>query len=176
MTLPTLVVIVGPIASGKSTVAAALGRRFREAGRAVALLDLDDHVETIGGFVDLPPARFEQAQVVFGTLVGAWLAEGVDVVAHGPFFQRREDEALLHAVPAGIVPRRVRLHCTLEVALQRVEADPDRMLSAFPGVLKETYGRVEQLVPAMPPSEWVFDTTKTDAQAITDHLAGELLG
>jgi hypothetical protein len=78
--VPELVVIVGPIASGKSTVAGALGRRFMAAGRAVAVLDLDDVVDTIGGFGDLTPQRFRQAQVVYG----AWLRQSFDVIAHGP--------------------------------------------------------------------------------------------
>jgi hypothetical protein len=82
--VPELVVIVGPIASGKSTVAGALGRRFMAAGRAVAVLDLDDVVDTIGGFGDLTPQRFRQAQVVHGQLVGAWLRQSFDVIAHGP--------------------------------------------------------------------------------------------
>src|SRR5918993_1193869 len=47
--VPELIAIVGPIASGKSTIAYELGSRFRAAGRAVAVLDLDDVVDTIGG-------------------------------------------------------------------------------------------------------------------------------
>jgi hypothetical protein len=49
-----LVVIIGPIASGKSRVADALGDRFREAGRAVAVFDLDDVVDTIGAIDHQP--------------------------------------------------------------------------------------------------------------------------
>jgi adenylylsulfate kinase-like enzyme len=71
--VPILVVIVGPIASGKTAVAGGLGERFRSCGRRVAVLDLDELVETIGGFVGLSGERFRQAQVVFGQLVGAWL-------------------------------------------------------------------------------------------------------
>jgi shikimate kinase len=176
MPVPTLVVIVGPIASGKSTIARALGDRFRQAERqVVAVLDLDDLVETIGGFVGLPPERFRQAQVVFGELVGVWLDQDFDVIAHGPFFHQDEDDALLRAVPQHIAPRRVLLHCTLEVALQRVNADPDRLLSAFPELLAATYQRVEELLPTMPPSEWQFDTTAVDAQTSVDELAEELL-
>jgi adenylylsulfate kinase-like enzyme len=58
--VPTLVVIVGPIASGKSTVADALGERFRASGRQVAVLDLDELVETIGGFVGVSGALFRR--------------------------------------------------------------------------------------------------------------------
>lgn len=172
----TLVVIVGPIASGKSTVAGGLGERFRACGRRVAVLDLDDLVETIGGFVGLPGERFRQAQVVFGQLVGAWLDQGFDVIAHGPFFDRDEDQALLHAIPGGVTPRRVLLRTTFAVALERVRADPERLLSRYPDVLKATYDRVDELLPQMPPAEWAFDTTTTDAATIIDELARSILG
>lgn len=173
--MPALVVIVGPIASGKSTVAGGLGERFRACGRPVAVLDLDELVETIGGFVGLSAERFRLAQVVFGRLVGAWLDQGFDVIAHGPFFDRDEDEALLHAIPAGVTPRRVLLHATLAVALERVRADPERLLSSYPDVLKATYERVDELLSQMPPSEWAFDTTTTDAATIVDDLAVSIL-
>jgi shikimate kinase len=173
--VPALVVIVGPIASGKSTVADALGRRFRKAGRQVAVVDLDELVDTIGGFVDLTGEQFRQTQAVFGQLVGAWLEQNFDVIAHGPFFERHEDDALLHALPDGVILQRVLLQATYEAALERVAADPERILSRDPDVLRWTYDRVDQLVPTMPPSDWVFDTTTTKSQTIVDHLAEALL-
>lgn len=173
--MPELVVIVGPIASGKSTVAGALGRRFMAAGRAVAVLDLDDVVDTIGGFGDLTPQRFRQAQVVYGQLVGAWLRQSFDVIAGGPFFQRQEDETLLHALPDRIEPRRVQLLATYEAAIERVALDPTRGLSKDPDVLRLTYDRVESLLPTMPLSEWTFDTTAMSCREIVDALAATLL-
>jgi hypothetical protein len=174
--VPVLVVIVGSIASGKSTVAGGLGERFRACGRRVAVLDLDDLVEMIVGFVGLSGERFRQAQVVFGQLVGAWLDQGFDVIAHGPFFDRDEDQALLHEIPGGVTPRRVLLRTTFVVALERVRSDPERVLSRYPEVLKATYDRVDELLPQMPPSEWAFDTTATDAATIIDELAASILG
>jgi hypothetical protein len=82
--VPELIVIVGPIASGKSTIAYELGSRFRAADRSVAVLDPDDVVDTIGGFAGLTPARFRQAQLVYGELIAAWLRRRFDVIAHGP--------------------------------------------------------------------------------------------
>ena len=38
---PELIVIVGPIAAGKSTLAAEVGQRLRERGEAVAVVGLD---------------------------------------------------------------------------------------------------------------------------------------
>jgi hypothetical protein len=173
--VPELVVIVGPIASGKSTVAIALGDRFRRAGRAVAVLDLDDFVDTIGGFAELAPQHFRQAQGVFGQLVGAWLREGFDVIAHGPFLQTEEQAALLHALPEGIEPRRVQLLATYEVALERVAADPNRKFSKHPEILGRAYDRVESLLPMMPASDWTFDSTVTSSHEIVDVLAGSIL-
>ncbi|MGI8757018.1 MAG: AAA family ATPase [Acidimicrobiales bacterium] len=173
--MPTLVVIVGPIASGKSTTARALGKRLRASGRRVAVVDVDELVETIGGFVDLPGELFRQAQLVFGMLVGAWLDQGFDVIAHGPFFDKEEDEALVHALPDGVAPRRVLLHSSYEVALERIRADPERMLSSYPDFLKATYDRVNELLPTMLPAEWTFDTTTTDTQTIVNDLVEALL-
>jgi hypothetical protein len=140
------------------------------------VLDLDELVESIGGFVGLSGQRFRQAQLVFGRLVGAWLDQGFDAIAHGPFLDRDEDHALLQAIPGGVTPRRVLLHTTFVVALQRVRADPDRGLSSYPDVLKATYERFDKLRSHMPRSEWAFDTTTTDAATIIDELAGSILG
>jgi predicted kinase len=170
-----LVVIVGPIASGKSTLAAALGAELRRSGRLVAVLDLDDVVATIGGFADLAPERFADAQVVFGRMVGAWLLRGADVIAHGPFLSSEEDDALLHALPDGVRPRRVLLTTTLAVALERVGADPDRLLASYPEVLEATYDRFDELLPSMAPSEWTFDTAEVDVGQIVTQLGEALL-
>jgi shikimate kinase len=175
LAVPELVIIVGPIASGKSTVATELGARLRDAGRAVAVLDLDDFVDTIGGFADLGPERFRQAQVVFGRLVGAWLREGFDVIAHGPFFHTDEQAALLHAVPEGIEPRRLQLLATYEVALERVAADPNRKFSKHPEILRRAYDRVESLIPTMPASDWTFDSAAISCHEIVDALAAAIL-
>lgn len=173
--VPELIVIVGPIASGKSTIAYELGSRFRAAGRAVAVLDLDDVVDTIGGFAGLTSERFRQAQLVYGDLVGAWLRQRLDVVAYGPFFEPEEDEALLHAVPAGVTPRRVQLLATYEVALERTTLDSDRGLSKDPKLLRFAYDRVASLLSTRPPSEWTFDTTTRSSREIVDTLAAVFL-
>jgi hypothetical protein len=174
--VPELIVIVGPIASGKSTVAHELGCRFHAAGRPVAVLDLDDVVDTIGGFAGLTPERFHHAQVVYGELVGAWLRRSFDVIAHGPFFEPVEDRAVLHGVPAGIAPRRVQLLATYDAALQRTALDPGRAMSKDPELLRAAYDRAESLLPGLPPATWTFDTTTRTSQEIAAALAADLLG
>ncbi|MCA1722159.1 MAG: adenylyl-sulfate kinase [Actinobacteria bacterium] len=76
--MAALVVIIGPIASGKSTVAAGVAQRLRDQGRRVALVDLDEVVAMAGGFVELSPADFGQTQLVCGQLARAWLRAGWD--------------------------------------------------------------------------------------------------
>jgi shikimate kinase len=176
-TSPTLVIIVGPIASGKSTLAARLGVRLRAAGRPVAVVDVDDVVDTIGGFGGfggLTPARFRQAQRVHGTLVGAWLTQGVHVVAHGPFYDSDEIDALLHAVPEGVEGRWVHLHTSYQTALERVTDDPDRLLSKDPERLRRAYERADALRPTLPAAEWTFDTNDLSVDVITERVAAHL--
>lgn len=172
---PTLVLIVGPIASGKSSVARELADRFRKAGRPAATVDLDDVVAMMGGFAGLSEERFRQAQTVFGQLVGAWLREGIDVIAHGPLFQPHEDLALTSGLPQGVAPRRVLLQASYATAVERVRGDSARTLSRDLDLLRRTYTRVDELLPTMPASEWVFDTDSTDLQTIVDQLAQELV-
>jgi len=165
-----LIVIVGPIAAGKSSVAGALAERLRRGGRVVAVLDLDEVVLTVGGYVDLPPARFAEAQVVFGRLVAAWLDQRIDVIAHGPFFQPEEHHTLLQAVPEGTIVRWVYLDSTLDVAVARTAADTSRIVSRDLTFLRATYDRVAALRSAMPSYDWTFDTTTRGVEDIAAAL------
>lgn len=170
-----LVLIVGPIASGKSTVAAAVAQRLRDVARRVAVIDLDEVVATAGGFADLSPENFRSALLVYGQLVAAWLREGWDVIAHGPFFQPEEDAAVLHAVPEGTALYRICLLASFEVALERVAADPTRERSKDSTFLRQTYDRLELLLPTMKQADVIFDTTTTGWQQIVDDLSSALL-
>jgi adenylylsulfate kinase-like enzyme len=80
-----LVVIVGPFAAGKSTLAAEVGRRLRERGEAVAVVGLDRVAE-----MALPSLEWAWAHQVHAQLVRDWLSTPVrTVVAEGPAHLRR---------------------------------------------------------------------------------------
>ena len=166
-----LVVVTGPVAAGKSTVAAALGARLREPGRPVAVLDLDDVVASVGGFALADPALLEQARRAFAGLVRSWLDLGADVVAHGPFLGPEEVEALEGAIPSGEVVRRVLVTTTVEVALARLATSPDRPIAGHPELVRALYERYERLAPAMAPSDWTFDTGVLGVDDIVGVLA-----
>ena len=110
-----------------------------------------------------------------GALVAAWLAQGADVVAPGPFFDPEEVRTLLDPVPQRTRVWWLYLSCTYEVALQRVLRDPRRNVSSDSGFLKMTYDRVAALRPSMPPADWTVDTTATGSQDIVDLVAQDLL-
>jgi hypothetical protein len=174
--VPHLVVIVGPIASGKTTVADLLGGRLRDGGREVAVLDLDDAVEASGTWANLTPDRLRLVQLAYGKHVAAWLEQGFDVIAHGPLFEPLALEAVLDHVPCGTAISHVRLLATYEVALERVNADPDRQVSKDPGFLRMAYQRIEPLLDALPAARWTFDTTSMSSAEIVDELTAALLG
>lgn len=113
--------------------------------------------------------------MVFGTLVGAWLRAGFAVIAHGPFFQHDEWDALVHDVPDSVTPRVVLLRSTYEAAVDRVQGDAARGLSKDLELLRFTYSRVEALLPELPPAEWSFDTTMSRPEQIVDEVADALL-
>jgi len=145
-------------------------------GQPVAILDFDDLVDTIGGFVGLTSERFHQAFSVYGQLIGSWLGVGLDVVAHVPAFNEFELDAVLHAVPEGTNVRRTLLFSTYEVALERVTADRTRKLSRDPNVLRRAYDRFEGALPPARLPDWTFDTTTSSIDDIVDQLSSSLIG
>ena len=84
---PIVIVITGPIASGKSTIARELARELGRAGVPVAVIDLDDVHDTLardGRTND--EATWARARREAATLANTFLAEGTAVVvAEGSF-------------------------------------------------------------------------------------------
>jgi hypothetical protein len=171
-----LVVITGPIASGKSTIAASLAAELRRGGWQVAELDLDGVVEASGPWTDLSHERFRRAQIVFGKLVGGWLAQGFNVIAHGPLFEPLALDDLLDSAPEGTEVRHVRLLATYETALQRVNDDPERGRSKDARFLRRAYERSAPLLAKLPQANWEFDTSTRSCRAIVDELTAALHG
>jgi len=153
-----LIVLVGPIASGKSTVALALADAIDE---RCAVVDLDDVY-----FAQRPPPRsWKPAREVHATLVRAWFDVGVStVIAHGPLGVAEEWAELAAAVPDGVVVTRVLLHTTFDVAFERVQADPTRLFSKDEAFLRSVYEvfASQDFVPC----DLTFDTSSTAVDEI----------
>lgn len=171
-----LVVVTGPIAAGKSTVAAAVGDVVRDAGLAAAVVDLDDIVASLCA----PGARWrrswDQARRAHAALTGGWLRSGVEMVlAHGPFHDGDEVTTLLSEVPAGTVTRWCWLDVAYDVAMERTAADPTRDLSRDPGFVRRSHDRVAALAGERPTPTWAFDTRVTPLDTIVASVADDLL-
>jgi hypothetical protein len=127
-----VVVISGPIASGKSTLSRAVARRLQELdGVEGAAIDLDLVYEMLDP-QQRPKADsviWSAARRVAGRLAAAFLIEGRPVVAEGDFADEGALDEFVAGLPAGVHPRLVLLEVEFTKALERASADPTRGVS-----------------------------------------------
>jgi thymidylate kinase len=136
---PALIIIIGPIAVGKSTLAAEVGQRLRGRGESVAVVGLDSVAE-----MALPDLDWTWAHQVHGQLVRAWLDTPVrTVIAEGPSTPA-EVEQLMRCVPGHIGAVTVLLTTRCETALARAAQDPLRGISKDPDFLRRDHDRFER--------------------------------
>ena len=168
--------VTGPIAAGKTTVAAAVGAAVRDAGLAAAVVGLDEIVASLRA----PGTRWQrswaQARRAHAALLGGWLRSGVEVVlAEGPFHDADEIAVLLSEVPPGTVTRWCWLDVAYAAARERTAADPARGLSRDPAFLRRSYDRVAALVAQRPKPTWAFETNATPLHTIVATIVDGLL-
>jgi|SRR3954447_12740328 shikimate kinase len=171
-----LVVVIGPIASGKSTVSGHLTGRLLAAGLTVVCSDVDD----VAAMIHAPGGRttehWEQAHRVHGALVRGWLDSPADlVIAQGPIYTRSETDSLMGGVPSRTRVLRVLLLASMQSALQRVAGNPDRGLSKEPNFLRAAYERFRSVGSAIDSCDLTFDTNRDSAELIASRIADELL-
>jgi chloramphenicol 3-O-phosphotransferase len=161
----TLIVIGGPIASGKSSLARSVARRFTECGIWAATIDLDlvyemlDHSDS-----SKADARtWSRARRVAAAFTEALLDIGVRVViAEGDFVRKRDRAEFVTALQAPSVLRFVTLNVPLATALVRVGHDPTRGRSRDPAFLKRHYDEVAEVLRerAAAETDLFLDTSK----------------
>ena len=137
-----VVVVSGPVASGKSTLSRAVAARLGEtAGAAGAVIDLDLVYEMLDpqGRPKDDAVLWSAARRVAGRLASALLAEGRPVVAEGDFFGERALAEFVTELPSGVEPRLVLLGLDFPTAFARASADPTRGLSKDPSFLARNY-------------------------------------
>jgi thymidylate kinase len=150
-----LVVVAGPQASGKSTLAAALTAELRRQGERVALVELDQIAAM--ALPTLP--SWEAAHHVFESAAGLWArTELTCVIAEGSGTQE-EVLRLMNQAPSDAVTVTVVTTAPFEVALDRAQADPTRGISKERGFLSSVYER------------WSREICRIDSDVVVDTSA-----
>ena len=131
----TLVLLVGPQASGKSTLASALSEELRRQGELVALVELDQIAAM--ALPTLP--SWDIAAHIFGLVADQWARSGLTCVVAEGISSHDELSTFVAHVPATAVLVTVAVTTSLEAALRRVEADATRGISRDRTFLTERY-------------------------------------
>ena len=168
-----VIVITGPIASGKSTVARALYRELAGLDVRVAVIDLDiieGMLSPDGPSPDL--ARWTLARRATATLAGTFLAEGVAVViADGSFNQASDRAAFEQHLDTDVSPIYVTLRVTFEEALRRAQGDPTRGVSRDPAFLGAYFADATHVPASLPATDIVIDTESVSPTAAAAEIA-----
>lgn len=170
-----LVLINGPIASGKNAVSTALAGLFERQARRVAVIDLDelwfmlDHQTPRSHDV----GHWLEARRAAAALTDEFYRSGRDsVIVNGPFFTEEERSAYLDHVRTPVTPLFVTLRVSFGESWRRAQADPRRVLSKRREWLRERYAEAERLLPPLLASDLVIGTDgRGPDQIATDILA-----
>jgi adenylylsulfate kinase-like enzyme len=165
-----VIVITGPIASGKSTIARELARDLERTHGRVAVIDLDllyDMLRPDGPKND--DGSWALARHAAAKLVDTFLQEGIPVVvAEGSFNTPDGRAAFARHLDTSADMLYVTLRVSFDEALRRAQGDPTRGLSQDPVVLGRYFAAAERWLATVPATDVVLDTermTPTSAAA-----------
>lgn len=174
----SLVLVGGPIASGKSTLARAVARRLRDGGTSAGVVDVDQVYEMLEerGHSPGKTELWHKAHRLAGRIAAGLLAEGTEtVLVEGDFLGEDTNAELLQIVRPTSV-RRITLITSIETARARVESDPDRGISRDARFLAKHYEEISATLAQRPRDELVIDTERLTveqaAARVTDWLEG----
>lgn len=147
-----LVVVAGPQASGKSTIAAALSAELRRQGETVALVELDQIAAM--ALPTLP--SWEAAHRIFELVTGMWVRVNLTCVIAEGSGTHDEVSKLISQAAAGAATVTVVTTAPFEVAFERAQADPTRGVSKDRSFLSGVYER------------WSDEMVRIDADVLMD--------
>jgi shikimate kinase len=170
-----VIVICGPIASGKSTVARAVARLFESQGTQAAVIDLD----LIYEMLEQGSAPGKQSDAIWGrarraaaALTNALLEDGVGVVVvEGEFLSQEERSEFVTALRPPVAPMFVTLRVSIELAIERVQGDRTRGLSRDTHFIRRHYRQLEQALRNRPATDLVVDTASVNAEEAARAIA-----
>jgi adenylylsulfate kinase-like enzyme len=168
-----LIVITGPIASGKSTLATAVAQRLQSLGTRAAVIDLDVVHESVRAGSELTgDAAWDLARRRAASDATRLLPDAVVVIAEGSF-NRPADRATFarNLGPSDEPIHYVTLQVSFDEALRRAQRDPTRGRSRDPDFLMEHFRRHSSGGPA-PAADLLIDTEQTPLAAAVDAVMG----
>jgi shikimate kinase len=161
-----LLVITGPIAAGKNTIASLIAEGLTALGRLAVLVDVDDVADMVAGPGAAAAGLWFAAHQAHGALVGTWMQTPVDIViAVGPIYTPREQGALLEPLPEASAVHWVVIDAPVSVTLARTQTDPSRGLSRDPEFHDQAHQRFRQLLPQIPAAQ-TFNSAQMSAEQI----------
>ena len=138
---PSVLIISGPIASGKSTVAQALAADSRVTGANTVVIDLDRMYMMLDDGPVMNDAEVSRlARRATAALIDHYILDGLDlIIAEGDFWTPGQRDEFTCRLTSGVAPVFVTLRVSVEEALRRVQSDPSRRLSRIPEVLRRSH-------------------------------------
>jgi predicted kinase len=168
-----IVVITGPIASGKSTVANELARQLSRNGVRAEVIDLDLVYDGLvaEGFPP-EPSTWMRARGDAATTAAAFLEDGTAVVvAEGSYNLPDDRSAFVDRLRSSPDVVFVTLRVSFEEALRRARGDPTRGRSRDPEFLGAHYAERHELLAAVPETDLVFDTERVSPATAAASIA-----
>ena len=165
--MAVVVVINGPIAAGKSTVAGALAVELRRDGRSAAILDLDEIYLMSGHKPMEDPNTWLRARRAAAALTDSFLSSGIEtVILEGRFWDKAERAPFLDNLTWSGEPSFVTLLVSYEEACRRVQGDTTRGISRNPEFLKKAHADFEAILEPLKLTDLVLDSTRQTAKQI----------
>jgi adenylylsulfate kinase-like enzyme len=172
-----VIVITGPIATGKSTVAGELARALEADGIRAAVIDLDlIHDELIATGSVAGDSTWTEARRRAAVAANTFSRDGVAVViAEGSFNLPTDRAAFAEDLVADSDPLYVTLQVSFAEALRRAQGDPTRGRSRDPLFLGPYFTSRRDVLSAVPATDIVIDTEQTTVEAAAATIAREAL-
>jgi hypothetical protein len=172
--VPQLVVLTGPIAAGKNTVADELAKRLTGRGKTVVVVDVDDVAAMVGSPGAAAADLWFAAHEAHGALVGQWMRSAVEyVVVVGPIYTAEEQAALTGTLPDRAAVLWIVIDAPVSVTFPRAQSDPGRGLSRDPEFHHAAHRRFRELLSVIP-ADRMFNSEKLEAERIASEIAGML--
>ena len=174
---PLLMLLTGPVGGGKSTVARAIVDRFRNLGRAVAVIDVDlvyCMVRQRDGFNEINV--WHTARWGAAALADVFFARGLDIVViEGGIFSQEARDDLRGHVSSAVLEMFITLDVSYEENLSRAQADQGRVTTRDPKTLRRLYEEFEGALPFLRESSLVVEAERRTPSELAKLIVEEAL-